>query len=331
MHLAYLRKTQGNNMPVAHSDILSCDGRHIWMRSQKITFDGRRLEIGLEPVTQQPPEDFHIFCQNGFLDDSYFFRSYWTYGRRVTGGYSGWPKAGRLVPSGRILCFDDERVYGFGRKPEYMVNSSVLEHQLFASDKVVTQKAIDRIGKAERAMNARSKYRNASSSDWRVRYFFPTEDLTATNFRWRLDQPSLLARAMTVTGNALFVAGPPDLVDERQAYHNPDDPEVQAKLSRQARAYEGREGGQLWSVAKSGGEVIHRYVLDTIPVFDGMAAAGDSLYMATVDGRVMCLAGNGKIPLKKIDSTKPIQNTWDQSEDPGYLLPVGSGQEQQRR
>jgi len=112
MHLAYLKKTQGNNMPVAHSDILSCDGRNIWMRSQKITLDGKRLEIGLKPVTEQPIEDFHIFCQNGFLDDTYFFRSYWIYGRRVTGGYSGWPRAGRLVPSGRILCFDDERVYG---------------------------------------------------------------------------------------------------------------------------------------------------------------------------------------------------------------------------
>ncbi|MHC4641385.1 MAG: outer membrane protein assembly factor BamB family protein, partial [Planctomycetota bacterium] len=30
MHLAYLKRTQGNNMPVAHSDILSCDGKHIW-------------------------------------------------------------------------------------------------------------------------------------------------------------------------------------------------------------------------------------------------------------------------------------------------------------
>ncbi len=75
MHLAYLKKTQGNNMPVAHSDILSCDGRHIWMRSQKITFEGKRLEIGLKNVTEQDPEDFHIFCQNGFLDDSYFSRS----------------------------------------------------------------------------------------------------------------------------------------------------------------------------------------------------------------------------------------------------------------
>jgi outer membrane protein assembly factor BamB len=331
MHLVYLKKTQGNNMPVAHSDILSCDGRYIWMRSQKITFDGKRLEIGLEPVTEQPPEDFHIFCQNGFLDDSYFFRSYWIYGRRVTGGYSGWPRAGRLVPSGRILCFDEDRVYGFGRKPEYMVNSSVLEHQLFAADKVVTQEAIDWIGKAERAMNARSNYRNASSSDWRVRYFFPIRDLTAANLQWRLNQPSLVARAMTVAAETLFVAGPPDVVDERHAFHHPDDPEVQVKLQRQAEAYEGRIGGQLWAMTKDNGNVVSRYALNTIPVFDGMAAASDSLYMATVDGHVTCFAGNGQTRLRKINDNEPIQNAWDKLEDPNYLLPVDDGQARRRR
>ena len=48
----------------------------------------------------------------------------------MTGGYGGWFQAGRYVPSGRILCFDDDAVYGYGRKPEYMVNASVVEYQL---------------------------------------------------------------------------------------------------------------------------------------------------------------------------------------------------------
>ena len=320
MHTAYLKKTQGNNMPVAHSDILSCDGRHIWMRSQKITFDGKRIEIALKNVTEQTNEDFHLFCQNGFLDDSYFFRSYWTYGRRVSGGYGGWPKAGRLVPSGRILCFDDSRVYGYGRKPQYMLNSSVLEYHLFAAEKVVTKAAIDQLGKNDRAMNARSTYRNAISSDWRVLHFFPPEDLTAAKLHWRLDQPAIIARAMTVAGDDLFIAGPPDLLDERRAYHLPDDPDVQAQLKRQAEALEGRHGGQLWAFTKADGKLAVRYALDTIPVFDGMAAAGGSLYMTTADGRVMRLAGTGGAVLKKIDD-KPIRRIWDEPEDPNYLLP----------
>jgi len=320
MHLAYLKKTQGNNMPVAHSDILSCDGRNIWLRSQKITFDGKRVEIALEPVTEQPPEDFHIFCQNGFLDDSYFFRSYWTYGRRVTGGYGGWPKAGRLVPSGRILCFDDNRVYGYGRKPEFMANASVLEYQLFAAGKVVTRDAIDRIGKAERAINARSRQKNASSSDWRLRHFFPAKDLTAAALQWTLDQPAIVTRAMTAAADVVFVAGPPDLVDERRAFYNPEDPDVQAALNSQVQALEGRRGGQLWALAKAGGKPLARYALDTIPVFDGMAAARDSLYVSTVDGRVIRFSKAGKKPLRKVDD-KPLRLAWEKPEDPNYLLP----------
>jgi outer membrane protein assembly factor BamB len=320
MQLAYLKKTQGNNMPVAHSDILSCDGRHIWMRSQKITFEGKRLEIGLKNVTEQDPEDFHIFCQNGFLDDTYFFRSYWTFGRRVSGGYGGWFRAGRLVPSGRILCFDEGRVYGYGRKPEYMVNSSVLEYQIFAADKVVTQQSIERLDKAEQAINARSSQKNADSSDWRLRYFFPAKDLTAVNFQWTLDHPALIASALTVAGDTLFIAGPPDLLDERQAFYCPDDPQVQAKLKRQAEALEGRAGGQLWVLTKTDGKLANRYVLDTIPVFDGMAAAGGSLYMATVDGRVICLAETGGTALKKVGD-EPVRVAWEKSEDPSYLLP----------
>jgi len=321
MHLAYLKKTQGNNMPVAHSDILSCDGRHIWMRSQKITFEGKRLEIGLKNVTEQDPEDFHIFCQNGFLDDSYFSRSYWTFGRRVSGGYGGWFKAGRLVPSGRILCFDEGRVYGYGRKPEYMVNSSVLEYQIFAADKVVTRQSIERLGKAERAMNKRSSKRNANSSDWRLRYFFGTEDLTTARFEWTLDQPAVITRAMAVARDTLFVAGPPDFIDERRAFYSPDHPEVQAKLRRQAEALAGRHGGQLWVMAKADGKLLRRYALNTIPVFDGLAVAEGRLYLTTVNGRVLCFGKTGTRTLPLVGD-QPARVIWDQPEDSSYLLPA---------
>jgi len=277
MQLAYLKKTRGNNMPVALSDILSCDGRNIWMRSQKIGFDGKRSEIGLEDVTEQPAEDCHLFCQVGFLDDSYFFRSYWTFGRRVTGGYGGWLKAGRLVPSGRILCFDQTHVYGFGRKPEFMTNASVLEYQLFSADKTVTPDAIARIRKADSQISARSDKKNANSSDWLLRHFFRREDLTAASFAWVVDQPALTARAMALGRDTVFVAGPPNFLDERRAYRLPDDPDVLAKLKRQQEALEGRRGGALWALAKADGKLLVRYALDTIPVFDGMAAAGGSL------------------------------------------------------
>lgn len=324
MHDAYLRKTAGNTMPVGLSDVLSCDGRNLWMRSQKIDFEGRRAELTVLPATDQPPEDAHLFCQVGFVDDSYFFRSYWTYGRRMTGGYGGWFQAGRYVPSGRILCFDDQAVYGYGRKPEYMTNASVVEYLLFAANKTVSADDIARVNRADRAMNERRPEKNASSSDWRVRWFYPREDLTATRFQWLLDQPSIMARAMCVAGEQLVLAGPPDVVDERFAYRNPDDPEIQALLQRQAEAYAGKQGGQLWVVNKADGRPVGRQELDTIPVFDGLSTAGGRLYMSTIDGRVLSFVRRS---FPEPDSSagargRPWQTLWEGPEDASYLLPT---------
>lgn len=321
MHRAYLKKTQGNNMPVALSDILSCDGRNIWMRSQKIDFAGRRSEIGLEPLENQPAEDCHLFCQIGFLDDDYFFRSYWTYGRRVSGGYGAWLKAGRLVPSGRILCFDEESVYGFGRQPEYMTNASVLEYELFSMDKTVTAEAIARIGQADRAINSRSEEKNANSSDWLLRRFFPREQLTATHAKWLLQKPSVTARAMALSKDALLVAGPRNYINERQVYRLPDAPATLEGIQKQAEALEGQHGGVLWAMSKSDGKLLARLALDTVPVFDGMATADGEVFVSTLDGRLVCLSGDAATPLPPADDL-PVQIDWDQPEDPNYLRPA---------
>jgi outer membrane protein assembly factor BamB len=202
-----------------------------------------------------------------------------------------------------------------------MVNSSVLEYQIFAADKVVTRQSIERLGKAERAMNKRSSKRNANSSDWRLRYFFTAEDLTATRFEWTLDQPAVIARAMAVARDTLFVAGPPDFIDERRAFYSPDHPEVQAKLRRQAEALAGRHGGQLWVMAKADGKLLGRYALNTIPVFDGLAVAEGRLYLTTANGRVLCLGKTGIRALPSVGD-QPARVAWDQPEDSSYLLPA---------
>ncbi len=321
MHNAYLKKTPGNTMPVGLSDVLSCDGRNLWMRSQKIDFQGKRSEMTVLAANDQPADDAHLFCQIGFTDDSYFFRSYWTYGRRMTGGYGGWYQAGRVVPSGRILCFDDKAVYGYGRKPEYMVNSSVIEYQLFAANKAVAKEDIDRVSKADRAIRQRRPEKNATSSDWRLRWFFPQEDLTSTRFGWRFDQPSVFVRAMCVAGDTLYVAGPPDVMDERYAYRTPDDPAVLALIKRQEEAYDGKHGAQLWAVDKATGKPLARHQLDVVPVFDGLAAAGGNLYLTTTDGRVLSLAGAAVEKLPSL-AGEPAQVKWDEPEDVKYLLPL---------
>jgi hypothetical protein len=71
----------------------------------------------------------------GFLDDTWFHRSYWVYGRSFAGGHNGYYQAGKFAPSGRILVFDDEQVYGYGRKPQYLKWTTTLEHRLFSTSK----------------------------------------------------------------------------------------------------------------------------------------------------------------------------------------------------
>jgi outer membrane protein assembly factor BamB len=311
---------KGLNMPVALADILSCDGQYLYMRSQKIDLEGKRLEIPVENVNEQPAEGSHLFCQIGFLDDSWFHRSFWTFGRRVTGGYGGWYQAGRMVPAGRILVFDDDQVYGYGRKPQYYVNASVLEYQLFAAAKYVTREAIDRIGEANGRMNARLDKNSANSSDWKLRRAFPVEDLTAARYAWTLDQPGLQVRAMVAAGDRLFVAGHPDFIDERRAFRLPDDPEVQKQLQRQADALEGRYGGLLWAVSKADGRPAARYQLDSPPVFDGMAVAEGRLFVASLDGSLLALGDQGQT-LRPEGEAEPVQVISDEPAEPDYLNP----------
>jgi hypothetical protein len=51
-------------------------------------------------------------------------------------GWCGYFLAGKAAPAGRILVFDDDRLYGFGRKPQYYRWTTPIEHHLFCADKL---------------------------------------------------------------------------------------------------------------------------------------------------------------------------------------------------
>jgi len=93
---------------------------------------------------------------------------------------------------------------------------------------------------------------------------------------------------MLLADKTLFVAGPPDVLDEVQAFKYPDEPDVPAILSRQNAALVGKEGALLWVASASNGQRLAQYNLKALPVWDGMAAAGGRLYMTLADGRVIC-------------------------------------------
>lgn len=126
-------------MPVGLPDILSADEKFVYMKSQKFDFDGNRLEIGpnsgdfATQASKQRGEGAHLFAPMGYLDDTWFHRSYWVMGQSFAGGHAGYYQAGRFAPSGRLLVNGDGYVYGYGRKPEYLRWTTTLEHQLFAA------------------------------------------------------------------------------------------------------------------------------------------------------------------------------------------------------
>ncbi|HSU69753.1 MAG TPA: PQQ-binding-like beta-propeller repeat protein [Tepidisphaeraceae bacterium] len=128
-------------MPVGLNDILSSDGKYTYLRSQKIEADGKRIDIG--PVSgdaglqggAQQGEGAHIFAPMGFLDDSWFHRSYWVYGKNFAGGHNGYFQAGKYAPSGRLLVFDDKEVYAFGRLPQYFKWTTTMAYQMSATSK----------------------------------------------------------------------------------------------------------------------------------------------------------------------------------------------------
>ena len=96
-------------------------------------------------------------------------------------------------------------------------------------------------------------------------------------------------RAMVLADKTLFIAGPPDLVDEEEVFKRPDDPALRKKLTEQVAALEGRKGALLWAVSTSDGKKTVEYQLESPPTWDGMAAAGGRLYLSTTNGQVLCM------------------------------------------
>ena len=132
-------KLQILQMPVGLPDILSADDKFVYMRSQKFDLEGNRLEIGpisgdfVKQGSAQRGEGVHLFAPMGFLDDSWFHRSYWVMGRSFAGGHGGYFQAGRFAPSGDIMVNGGGYTFGYGRKPEYFRWTTTMERQLFAA------------------------------------------------------------------------------------------------------------------------------------------------------------------------------------------------------
>jgi outer membrane protein assembly factor BamB len=273
---------QGLNMPVALPDILSSDGRYVYMRSLPFDLKGKRKFVTYVPVKEQQGDDLHLFCPTGFLDDSLWHRTYWGYGRAWASGAGGYHQAGRVIPAGRPLVFDDEKVYGYGRLWQYYRWTTPLEFHFFAAKK---QPEIVNAGTEQKAVKKDGK--RVGSRKLPVTRFVPD---------WS-DDISVQVNSMVLTDNAVFAAGPPDVEDEEESVKTLLDPRTQQKLAEQSAAFEGKRGALLVAVSRERGEKLAAYRLDFVPRFDGLIAANGRLYVSTLSGEVLCLSGTQGQPL----------------------------------
>jgi hypothetical protein len=96
---------------------------------------------------------------------------------------------------------------------------------------------------------------------------------------------------MVLADTTIFVAGPPDLVDEEDTVRDWCQSGTQKQFARQDAALAGAEGAMLWAVSAVDGSVLAKHQIESVPVFDGMPATEGRLYMATTDGKVLSFAG----------------------------------------
>jgi len=257
-----------SSLPVASADILSSEGNYIFMKSQLFDLEGKRLRISQPDLNSQRGEDVHLFVPNGFLDDQYWHRAFWVYGRSVVGG-PGYSATGQATPCGKIMVLDRDNLYLFGRRQTYWRWTTATEYRLFSVSRSLPKPV------EEPAQPKNRKKSRASKAQFET--------------RWSVEMP-VLVRAMVKAGDTIFAAGPKDIVDEESAFKAYNQPATREALRNQTELFAGKGGSVLWAVSADDGSKLQEIELDVLPVFDGMIAAGGALFMATTDGKVVCLA-----------------------------------------
>ncbi|MDP6636520.1 MAG: PQQ-binding-like beta-propeller repeat protein [Phycisphaerae bacterium] len=277
-------------MPIANPDIFSSDGKRVYMQEQNFDLEGKRIGVGPTLPGKKAaanPAGKHLFCQTGLLDDAWFHRSFWIYGDDCGEGWGAYAGTRRRAPCGRIMSFDDKRIYGFRSDPLGNMLHPRTSYKLFCADKEPPQAVIAKPIPAP-APKARQKGKAKGKKPRKPRVRRPRGGI---KHHWQVETPGLLVNAMVLGKGKLVLAGPPDLADETKMLgHLPGaDDDSNRQVQAQAEAWMGKRGGLLRVVSCETGEKLSECKLDSVPLFDGMSAAEGKLFIVTLDGNIVCI------------------------------------------
>ncbi len=244
-------------VPPAMPDVLSCDGSSVFLRHRRFDLSGNAQQT-LVP---------HLYSSAGFLDDSWWHRTYWLLGSRMSSGWGSWPNSALQAPAGRLMIRDGSKIYGFGRHQQHHrhgahVGLGRTQYRLFACTAKPKATTGKRGGSSPQALQVEQ--------------------------HWSRRVP-LYVRAMALSGDTLLVAGPPDVIPE--AEHDVQHPYYiadPAALVKQEAALAGAHGAVLWAVSASDGKRQAVYRLQAMPAWDAMAIAEQRLFLCLTDGAVRC-------------------------------------------
>jgi hypothetical protein len=247
------------------------------MRNQHFNPDGTSGELVVPPPKSVPQSGNtrHVFCPTGFLDDTFWHRTYLIYGTEFSANAGGYFMTGRYAPGGRALAVDETHVYAYGRRPEYYRWTTPMEDELFRTStelQVVDCPEFDPENKAEPGKGLRGCPR----------------PFVKVKRDWTTPLP-IFVRAMLLSQNKVFVAGPPDLMDEKAAFATILSSETQKLAVAQERSLRGRMEASLLVLSKSNGIELSRTDIPSPPVLNGLASASGRLYLSLVNGELLCL------------------------------------------
>ena len=207
---------------------------------------------------QPPALSFHVRTTAGFLDESWFNRTNFFLGRQPCGDY---------------LIADADRAYGVRAFSKMEPNMAFFTpggkgYELYCGDVANRPKpaAPKKPRKSRKPLTVKPTGRPSPGPG--TRFAGPSPRI------WQVHVP-IRVTAMTRAGTTLFAAGTPDVLDKADPY----------------APYRGARGGLLRAIDADSGRTLAEYQLPAAPVYDGLAAAGGKLYIATIDGKVTCFAG----------------------------------------